>query len=233
MKPLGRKNYGSIPHLSTSKLGEHDHYITEGQERIITQAFRDRHDSLVVTEKYDGSNVGLANIDGSPVTLTRSGHRAKFSRFAHHRHFAEWAAASWPILISAIPLGYRLVFEWMTQPHGILYAISGTPAVLIDAFDGDNNRLPWSVIMDIGKHIGVSSARLLYAGDAPRSPVDLLHHLYATTGPIIPLAGQVPEGMVFRLERKGEVDFLAKWVRPDFVPGKYLDGSETHRFFNK
>ena len=31
-----------------------------------------------------------------------------------------------------------------------------------------------------------------------------------------------PEGVVYRVERKGDVDFLAKWVRPDKVDGKYL-----------
>jgi len=28
------------------------------------------------------------------------------------------------------------------------------------------------------------------------------------------------EGLVYRVERKGKVDFLAKWVRPDKV-GRY------------
>jgi hypothetical protein len=35
MKPLNKKNYGSIPHLSNSKLGEKDYFIGEGQERIL------------------------------------------------------------------------------------------------------------------------------------------------------------------------------------------------------
>lgn len=33
-----------------------------------------------------------------------------------------------------------------------------------------------------------------------------------------------PEGMVYRVERKGKVDFLAKWVRQDFEAGKYCIG---------
>lgn len=31
-----------------------------------------------------------------------------------------------------------------------------------------------------------------------------------------------PEGVVYRVERHGKVDFLCKWVRPDKVDGKYL-----------
>lgn len=60
MKPIGRKNYGSIPHLHNSKLGEGDYYIGEGQERILTLKARDKHDNILVFEKYDGSNVGVA-----------------------------------------------------------------------------------------------------------------------------------------------------------------------------
>jgi hypothetical protein len=31
-----------------------------------------------------------------------------------------------------------------------------------------------------------------------------------------------PEGAVWRIERKGEFDFIAKWVRSDKIDGKYL-----------
>jgi len=30
--------------------------------------------------------------------------------------------------------------------------------------------------------------------------------------------------LVYRVERKGKVDFLVKWVRPDFEAGKYCIG---------
>ena len=35
-----------------------------------------------------------------------------------------------------------------------------------------------------------------------------------------------PEGMVYRVERRGKVDFLAKWVRSDFEAGKYIMNKE-------
>ena len=36
-----------------------------------------------------------------------------------------------------------------------------------------------------------------------------------------------PEGVVYRVERKGRFDFMAKWVRPDKVDGKYLPDVST------
>ena len=62
MKPLNRKNYGSIPHLLGSKFGATDKYVNEGQHRIMTEKTRDKNDHVIVTEKYDGSNVGIAKV---------------------------------------------------------------------------------------------------------------------------------------------------------------------------
>ena len=47
MKPIGRKNYGSIPHLHNSKLGKGDYYIGEGQD--IFNSYYDKY--LTIIEK--------------------------------------------------------------------------------------------------------------------------------------------------------------------------------------
>ena len=84
MKPIGRRNYGSIPHLHNSKLGEGDYYIGEGQERILTVKARDKHDNILVFEKYDGSNVGVAKFENKIFALTRSGYEANTSPYKQH-----------------------------------------------------------------------------------------------------------------------------------------------------
>jgi len=63
MKPLRTKNYGSIPHLSSSKLGKGDYFTQEDQERILTEKKRDKHDEILVFEKYDRSNVGIGKVE--------------------------------------------------------------------------------------------------------------------------------------------------------------------------
>ena len=64
MKVIGVKNYGSIPHLSTSKLGAGDHFISDGQEKNTnpTKKRQTRPNSRI--RKYDGSNVGIAKKKG-------------------------------------------------------------------------------------------------------------------------------------------------------------------------
>ena len=68
-KPLGIKNYGHIPHLPGSRIGPGDHHCDAGQARIATQTWRDRHDSVIVLEKLDGSNVGVALVQGTICPL--------------------------------------------------------------------------------------------------------------------------------------------------------------------
>src|SRR5699024_10229719 len=93
-KPLGRKNYGSIPHLPNRRMGPADKSCHEGQARIATKKARDSNDEIIVQEKLDGSNVGIAKVDGQIVPLGRAGYRAETSRWKQHKVFADWALQS-------------------------------------------------------------------------------------------------------------------------------------------
>ena len=86
------RNYGSIPHLSTSKMSQQaDKKISEGQENILTEKTRDWLDLIIVTEKLDGSNVGVVRKNGVLHYITRAGYPANSSRFEQHHYFARWA----------------------------------------------------------------------------------------------------------------------------------------------
>ncbi|MEM1325824.1 MAG: RNA ligase family protein [Bacteroidota bacterium] len=217
MKPLNRKNYGSIPHLSTSKLGEKDYMANEGHERILTQQKRDRHDHILVFEKYDGSNVGIAKKNGIIYALTRSGYEARTSPYAQHHLFADWVESRRSLFDNLLQEGERITGEWLAQAHGLIYTIRQEPIVFFDHFNAKNERQPFERL----QQMNVPLPRLLHEGD-PIPVNDLLPILNQKTPTIY--AQENPEGMVYRVERKGVVDFLAKWVRPDFEPGQYCIG---------
>ena len=80
-KPLGMKNYGHIAHLPGSRMGPGDHSCELGQARIATLKARDRHDHVIVQEKLDGTNVGVARVDGFLYPLVRAGYVADTSPF--------------------------------------------------------------------------------------------------------------------------------------------------------
>ena len=162
MKPLKRKNYGSIPHLSNSKLGIGDHFIEKGQERILTEKVRDRHDEIFVFEKYDGSNVGVAKKDGQIYALTRSGYEAKTSPYKQHHLFSKWVEFQSKHFEEFLMDGERVCGEWMAQAHGLKYKIKDTPIVFFDYFNNKNERLPF----DFLKGTGLPTPRLLHRGNS-------------------------------------------------------------------
>ncbi len=84
-KPLGSKSYGHIPPLPGSRIGPGDHKCHSGQEQIATIKARDRHDTIIVQEKLDGSNVGVArSTAGRHSVWKRRWRRSTFTAFTAH-----------------------------------------------------------------------------------------------------------------------------------------------------
>ena len=217
-KPTGKKNYGSIAHLSNSKLGEGDHYITGGQEKILTVKKRDKHDHIFVFEKYDGSNVGIAKVNGKIFALTRSGYEAKTSPYKQHHLFSDWVHEREIIFTELLSEGERITGEWLAQAHGLRYEITGDPIIFFDYFSPDNERGLQKELWEKANQFGLPLPRLLHEGDP--ITVEALMPILSKRSDLIKSIN-MPEGVVFRVERKEKVDFLAKWVRKDFPTGQY------------
>jgi hypothetical protein len=218
MKPLNGKAYESIGHLPMSRLGLGDHHVHDGQGVICTTKARDRHDRIVVTEKVDGACTCVAHVDGEIVALIRAGYRARDGRFEHLRLFGRWFDANRDRFDGILRPGERLVGEWMALAHGTVYeALPSDPWIVFDAFSGPV-RLPMDEVMDRAVMAGLATVPVI--SDGP--PISTA----AAMGACGPLGafGAVggPEGVVYRVERMGKVDFLAKYVRPDKVDGVLL-----------
>ena len=221
MKPLGRKNYGSVPHLIGSKLGAGDRHVHEGQHRICTDKVRDKHDVIIVQEKYDGSNVGIAKKDGKILALTRSGYLAHTSPYEHHHVFEAWVKQNTLWFKDVLNEGERIVGEWLYQAHGLRYFIVGDPFIAFDLFTPENERMPYIEFYGRMYKYGVNIPNTLHEQSKPLPISEALNRVLLPYHRKIK-ATQKPEGVVYRVERKGKVDFLAKYVRHDFEPGKYL-----------
>jgi hypothetical protein len=219
LKPLGGKNYGSIPHLSNSKLGVGDYHANEGHERILVERTRDAFDLIIVQEKYDGSNVGVARIGDEIHALTRAGYTADSSPYTQHHRFSEWVKINTDLFMSILKDGERLVGEWMAQAHGLKYKITGEPIIFFDLFDVNGNRVTHERLMNaVGLYF--NTPRIIHKGGSV-TVNDLISVLNFKTS-WMESVDEMPEGMVYRCERNGNVDFLAKWVRSDFKTGQYI-----------
>ncbi|MBM2811252.1 MAG: hypothetical protein HW416_2011 [Chloroflexi bacterium] len=217
VKPLGSKAYGSIPHLPGSRLGPGDHHCHEGQAIICTQRARDRHDRVIVQEKLDGSCVAVAKVGGRILALTRAGYEAHTSPWEQHQLFEAWVwQEAYERLEGALYEGERLCGEWLAQAHGTRYELPHPPFVPFDLMVRDT-RLPFGEFAERMAAAGFVTPRLIHDG-GPFAVDDALARLEPSGhGALDPV-----EGAVWRVERRGQVDFLAKFVRADKVDGVYL-----------
>lgn len=216
-KPLGIKAYGSISHLSTSRLGPGDHRVHIGQEDILTRKARDKRDLIIVEQKIDGSCVAVAKLDdGACVALGRAGHTADSSPYEQHRLFARWMREHYERFDAMLEPGERAVGEWLAQAHGTRYELPHDPFVLFDIMRGYERTTHDDLDERALIHGFVRPQRVWLGGpmeinDAMSLVIPEAH------GAIDPV-----EGIVYRCERDGRVDFMAKHVRDDYVPGRYL-----------
>jgi len=228
-KPLGIKNYGSIGHLPQSRLGPGDHKVPDGQAAICIEQTRDDYDRIIVTEKLDGSNCGVALFDGQILALGRSGYLAQTSPYKQHQLFAHWVREREDIFRKILKEGERCVGEWLAQAHGTRYNLHTPPFCVFDIMRG-NKRAPWSEVIE-RCYPWVNTPPVLHDGSAI-SINDIMSDLnaapraygehdeirfYGWYGALDPV-----EGAVWRVERKGQFDFMAKYVTPDKIDGKYL-----------
>jgi len=201
----------------------------EGQARIATAKTRDKHDTVIVTEKLDGGNCGVARIDNYIYPLGRAGYLASSSPYLQHRHFATWAHRHYSRFMSVLRDGERLVGEWLLQAHGTRYELTHEPFVAFDLMIG-SERLPYEQFLEITQLGDFVTPYLLHMGEA--ISINEILRILGEKG----YHGAIDqvEGAVWRVERnklkdrhsgKREqvVDFLVKYVRPDKVDGIYLN----------
>lgn len=220
-KPLGVKNYGSIPHFSVSRLGPGDHYCHEGQEQMCLVNSKGKR--VIVQIKLDGSNVGVARINGELVPLMRAGYRALSSKYEMHHLFHQWAMGN-KNRFGFLKEGERIAGEWLAQAHGTRYHLPHEPFVPFDIFTPENKRLTFAQFSEKVRDLFVTPY-LIHNSRKAFSHDQLIAFLSNYDSG--PLHGELEpvEGAVYRIEddAKQEVLFLCKYVRQDKVDGQYLD----------
>lgn len=216
MKPLKQKSYGSIPHLLGSRLGIGDHHCHEGQHNIATLKTRDRHDLVIVQEKLDGSNVGVAKIDGKIIAITRAGYTADSSKYSQHLIFDLWVKENEERFLKLLKEGERICGEWLVMAHGTRYDLKHEPFVPFDLMTG-NERTTYNVFESRVQELGFIVPKLLHIGCSVG--IDYIVDKIKTSGHG---ALDEVEGAIWRVERQGKVDFLAKFVHNHKQDGKYF-----------
>jgi RNA ligase len=219
MKPLGYRAYGSIAHLPNSRMGVGDHHCHEGQGKIATQKVRDKHDLVIVQEKLDGSNVSVAKLHNRLIPLTRSGHDASTSPYSQHIYWTRWVTQRASLFDALLREGERVCGEWLLQAHGTRYDLTNhAPFIAFDLFLDKDTRLPYHAFKHRLANFELETIEALFCGN---EAVSVEKALQAVSQSRYGAIDEV-EGAIWRVERKGEVDFLAKFVRHNKQDGYFL-----------
>lgn len=216
IKPLGKKAYGSIPHLPGSRLGPGDYHVHEGQARIATEKARDRHDIIIVQEKLDGSNVSIAKVNNEILALTRAGYLATTSPYQQHHLFSAWVGQNRERFAALLNEKERLCGEWLAMAHGTRYELPHEPFVAFDLMTGVE-RVNYEQFADRMWQYEFTVPYLLHKG-RPFSVEQMMQAIKKSGHGAL----DEVEGAIWRVERKGVVDFLCKYVHHHKQDGKYF-----------
>jgi ATP-dependent RNA circularization protein (DNA/RNA ligase family) len=217
IKPLGHKSYGSIPHLPGSRLGVGDHHCHEGQSIIATIKTRDKFDKVIVQEKLDGSNCCVAKINGKIISLGRSGYPAEKSLYKIHHVFHKWVLENEERFDKLLKEGERVCGEFLAQAIGTRYELTHEPYVCFDILV-KHERLNYETFEKRIKDNGFLVPRLIHMGEAypiEKAIEDIKISGYGAIDEV--------EGVIYRVERKGVVDFITKYVKHHKQDGKYME----------
>lgn len=118
--------------------------------------------------------------------------------------------------------GERICGEWLAMCIGTKYNLTHEPFVPFDIISG-KNRLNYYDFADRVLKLDFTLPRALSIGE-PMSIAKAIEAIAVSGhGAIDPV-----EGAIWRVERKGEVDFLCKFVHHFKQDGKYMDQDIWH-----
>lgn len=210
-------------------MGPADHACQAGMQRIATERLRNKHDRVIVQEKLDGTNVGVAKVEGEIFAIQRAGYPAASSPYQQHLHFAAWVRYHESRFSQLLEDGERICGEWLLQAHGTRYQLRHEPFVAFDIIRGDERMVYHEFASRVERH-GFVTPYCVHQG-GPLSVESAMNGLgeFGHHGALDPI-----EGAVWRVEtnrqiapgksndRNWVVDFLVKFVRPDKKDGHYL-----------
>ena len=240
-KPLNGKCYGHIAHLRGSKTGPGDHICNIGDQIRATEKVKDKHDRIIVLEKLDGSNVGVAKLeDGYCVALIRAGYVAMSSKYLQHKLFCNWVWDNLHRFNSMLEVGERACGEWLAMAHGTRYKLQHEPLVIFDIMR-ENTRICNDVLVDRTRKYNFVTPHVIHVGGS-LSIKEAIKKLgtYGYHGALDPV-----EGCVWRIERNEPINKydnssprqwivknLVKYVRPDKKDGIYFKDRDEDAIWN-
>jgi hypothetical protein len=157
-----------------------------------------------------------------------AGYLASTSPYEQHHYFEQWVLNNRSRFISVLRDSERLCGEWLMQAHGTRYQLRHEPFVAFDLMTGAT-RLVFDEFFERIRPGEFTTPHLLHRG-LPLTIEQALalldtHGFHGALDPAEGAVWRVERNELIRpggSERRWQVDFLVKYVRPDKVDGCYL-----------
>jgi hypothetical protein len=234
--------YPRTPHLAGSRLQPGD----EDLEQVPLEALRGRF--IVVEEKLDGANAGIALGDDGGLRLQSRGHvLTGGARERHFDLFKQWASTHAAALVDLVSGGRTLYGEWLYAKHTVFY--DQLPHYFLEFDIRDPDGAFWSTARrrELLAGTPVCSVPVIWEGtvaDPRRLPELVAPSLYKTArwrealGDGAQAAGvdvdrvrretdpsDLAEGLYIKVEDDGRVVERYKWIRASFLTSVVDSGS--------
>ncbi|MBZ0236282.1 MAG: RNA ligase family protein [Deltaproteobacteria bacterium] len=238
--------YPRTQHLEGSRLQPGDHDL----EQVPLSALRGRY--VVVEEKLDGANAGLAVGEDGGLRLQSRGHALTGGpRERHFDLFKRWAGAHRALLERVCANGLTVYGEWLYAKHTVFY--DALPHYFLEFDVRDERGAFWSTarrrehLAACGADATVRSVPVLWEGVVdderalPRMVArsrykserwkDRLAEVAVASGVEATRAGletdptDEAEGLYLKLEEDGVVVQRLKWIRRSFLASVVDSGS--------
>jgi hypothetical protein len=238
--------YPRTPHLEGSRLQPGDHDLAQVPLAALAGRF------VVVEEKLDGANAGLALGDDGRLRLQSRGHALTGGpRERHFDLFKRWAGAHAAILREVCAGGLTVYGEWLYAKHTVFYDALPHYFLEFDVRDPDGRfwstarrqahlaacgaaaivrpvPVLWQGVVDDPRRLPALVGRSRYKTAAWR---DRLATAAAAAGVARELAARetdpddAAEGLYLKIEEGGEVVERYKWIRASFLTSVLDSGS--------
>jgi hypothetical protein len=238
--------YPRTPHLAGSRLQPGDHDL----EQVPLEALIGRF--VVVEEKLDGANAGIALADDGRLRLQSRGHALTGgARERHFDLFKRWAGAHAATLARVCAGGLTVYGEWLYAKHTVFYDALPHYFLEFDVRDPDGRF--WSTARRAAHLAACGAAAVVRAvpvlwqgvvGDPRALPAMVAQSLYKSPAWRDRLAAEadgagvarevaaretdpseLAEGLYLKVEEDGGVVERYKWIRASFLTSVIDSGS--------
>lgn len=217
LRVLKQKAYNGIGHLPGSGSVSADRHIHQREAARLTEACPPDCE-VIVQEKLDGSCVAVYRRGREILPLGREGDITYGSRNSSRRMWADWVKIHKDLFLDVLRDGEWLCGEWIAMVHTVRYHDVTSPFYAFDLFGVDGKPKGYDSFLErlFGSNIPIPA--LLHRGEA--LGVEAAMEYLKIKGAKTQDRG---EGAIWRMERDGVPKLKAKYVRPDFEAGLFLE----------